>query len=68
MSGNDVHVQSPLVQIAEARPPRRDLVLPAEDTLFTSGTLGRYSAKLHAVLESREARTGEASNSEAAAD
>ena len=25
--------------------PRRDLVLPADDTLFTSGTLGRYSAK-----------------------
>jgi NADH-quinone oxidoreductase subunit H len=26
---------------------RRDLVLPANDTLFTSGTLGRYSAMLN---------------------
>jgi NADH-quinone oxidoreductase subunit G len=25
---------------------RRDLVLPSGDTLFTSGTLGKYSAKL----------------------
>jgi NADH-quinone oxidoreductase subunit G len=25
---------------------RRDLVLPANDSLFTSGTLGRYSAML----------------------
>jgi NADH-quinone oxidoreductase subunit G len=31
------------VQIAAAS---RDLVFPAEDTLFTSGTLGRYSPKL----------------------
>ena len=28
---------------------RRDLVLPANDTLFTSGTLGRYSAMLNDV-------------------
>ena len=59
MAGNDVHLHPPLVQIAggEQRP---DLVLPAQDTLFTSGTLGRYSKALHAVLESREARTSDA--------
>ncbi|HEY0795364.1 MAG TPA: molybdopterin-dependent oxidoreductase [Acidisarcina sp.] len=33
---------------------RGDLVLPANDTLFTSGTLGRYSKVLHSVIESRE--------------
>ena len=30
---------------------RRDLVLPANDTLFTSGTLGRYSAMLNDVQQ-----------------
>jgi NADH-quinone oxidoreductase subunit G len=47
LSGNDQHLQpavsaNSLVQIGN----RRDLVLPASDTLFTSGTLGRYSAML----------------------
>ena len=46
LSGNDQHLQpaapAPLVQIGT----RRDLVLPANDTLFTSGTLGRYSTML----------------------
>ena len=46
LSGNDQHLfpaaAEPLVQIGT----RRDLVLPANDTLFTSGTLGRYSAML----------------------
>jgi NADH-quinone oxidoreductase subunit G len=47
ISGNDQHLQpaaaaNGLVQIGN----RRDLVLPANDTLFTSGTLGRYSAML----------------------
>jgi NADH-quinone oxidoreductase subunit G len=54
LSGNDQHLEpaapalkdnSGLVQIT----PRRDLVLPSGDTLFTSGTLGRYSAMLNDV-------------------
>ncbi len=63
MAGSDVPVQPSLVEIT-ANPARRDLVLPSEDTLFTSGTLGRYSEKLHAVMESRETKPRE----EAAAD
>jgi NADH-quinone oxidoreductase chain G len=50
LSGNDQHLQptaSGLVQIGS----RRDLVLPANDTLFTSGTLGRYSAMLNDVQQ-----------------
>lgn len=47
LSGNDQHLSpaapADLIQIT---PARRDLVLPADDTLFTSGTLGRYSPKL----------------------
>ena len=46
LSGNDQHLEpaaaAPLIQIEN----RRDLVLPASDSLFTSGTLGRYSAML----------------------
>jgi NADH-quinone oxidoreductase subunit G len=47
LSGNDQHLEPAvaagnLVQIGA----RRDLVLPANDSLFTSGTLGRYSAML----------------------
>jgi NADH-quinone oxidoreductase subunit G len=50
LSGNDQHLQpaaSGQVQIGN----RRDLVLPANDTLFTSGTLGRYSAMLNDVQQ-----------------
>jgi NADH-quinone oxidoreductase subunit G len=50
LSGNDQHLQpaaSGLVQPGN----RRDLVLPANDTLFTSGTLGRYSAILNDVQQ-----------------
>ncbi len=52
LSGNDQHLSpaatpirdgAGLVQLSN----RRDLVLPANDTLFTSGTLGRYSAMLN---------------------
>ena len=51
LAGNDVRTK--LVNIEPAWPAtRRDLVLPADDALFTSGTLGRYSAKLAEVHES----------------
>jgi NADH-quinone oxidoreductase chain G len=58
LAGNDVHVQSSLVQI-DAPPERHALILPADDTLFTSGTLGRYSTVLHAVMESHTAKSTE---------
>ncbi len=51
LSGNDQHLEpaapAELVQITN----RRDLVLPANDTLFTSGTLGRYSPMLNDVQQ-----------------
>lgn len=52
MAGNSEHLQSQLVNI-EVGSPRRDLVLPANDTLFTSGTLGEYSAMLCSIRESK---------------
>ena len=50
LSGNDQHLEpaaSQLVQIGS----RRDLVLPSNDTLFTSGTLGRFSPMLNDVQQ-----------------
>src|SRR5580658_2270791 len=58
LAGNDVHVQSSLVQI-DAGPESHALILPAQDTLFTSGTLGRYSTVLHSVMESHTTKPTE---------
>ncbi len=49
LSGNDQHLQPAATPVATTN--RRDLVLPANDTLFTSGTLGRYSAMLNDVQQ-----------------
>ena len=67
LSGNDQHLSPAppadgLIQIA---PSRRDLVMPAHDTLFTSGTLGRYSTML-GDLQAFEARRTEQLNQTAA--
>ena len=62
LAGNATHIEASLVQIETASSPaanRRDLVLPARDTLFTSGTLGRYSDMLHAVVESHTTQPAE---------
>jgi NADH-quinone oxidoreductase subunit G len=51
LAGQDEHTQ--LVQITGATGTgQSELILPANDTLFTSGTLGRYSATLNSVMES----------------
>jgi NADH-quinone oxidoreductase subunit G len=72
LSGNDQHLSpaavpikddAGLVQIAN----RRDLVLPAHDTLFTSGTLGRYSAML-TDLQQNETRRQLPQTDQTAAD
>jgi NADH-quinone oxidoreductase subunit G len=50
-SGNDEQVKvPPAAQI----PSHPELVMPADDTLFTSGTLGRYSNTLNSVMERLE--------------
>ena len=51
LAGNDQHVKPTLVQIENVM-ARPDLVLPSNDTLFSSGSLGLYSKTLHSVLES----------------
>jgi len=50
LAGQDEHTQ--LVQITGATSTGHpELILPANDTLFTSGTLGRYSNTLNTVIE-----------------
>jgi NADH-quinone oxidoreductase subunit G len=53
MAGNDVHTAA--VEYGSAGiASDATAVLPAADTLFTSGTLGRYSLVLNSVMENRE--------------
>jgi NADH-quinone oxidoreductase subunit G len=54
LGGNEEHTQ--LVQItAAAAQSHPELILPSNDNLFTSGTLGRYSKTLNSVIERRNA-------------
>ncbi|HWR13857.1 MAG TPA: NADH-quinone oxidoreductase subunit NuoG [Terriglobales bacterium] len=52
LSGNDEHVEVP--KTVGAVPSHPELIVPANDNLFTSGTLGRYSNTLNSVMERYE--------------
>jgi NADH-quinone oxidoreductase subunit G len=55
LAGNDQHTE-----IAESGPSvlhKPDLIVPANDDLFSSGTLGRYSRTLNSVMENKPAET-----------
>jgi NADH-quinone oxidoreductase subunit G len=52
VSGNDVHVMS--LEAGRGRQQDPALIVPSQDTLFTSGTLGRYSDALQSVLENKQ--------------
>jgi NADH-quinone oxidoreductase subunit G len=45
-SGNDVRTETGFVPGSSLAQPHPELIVPAHDTLFTSGTLGRYSRAL----------------------
>jgi NADH-quinone oxidoreductase subunit G len=45
-SGNDVATEAGFVPVSALIEPHPDLMVPAHDTLFTSGSLGRYSRAL----------------------
>ena len=69
-----VHANSPTLVMPRATPDQRSQVgagdglvqiVAANDTLFTSGTLGRYSKVLHDVVENHQAQP---SNKEVMAD
>jgi NADH-quinone oxidoreductase subunit G len=61
LAGNGEH--STLTNSGSGVEHKPELISPANDTLFTSGTLGRYSRALKSVMESHEAK-----HSEVAAD
>jgi NADH-quinone oxidoreductase subunit G len=55
LAGNDQHIE-----IAESGPSvlhQPELIVPANDDLFSSGTLGRYSQTLNSVMENKSAET-----------
>ncbi|HXE90931.1 MAG TPA: NADH-quinone oxidoreductase subunit NuoG [Terriglobales bacterium] len=49
LAGNDIHLDS--AERGAAGLSRSGLIVPAADSLFTSGTLGRYSRTLNSVIE-----------------
>jgi NADH-quinone oxidoreductase subunit G len=57
LAGNDEHTN--LTENGGGAQQDPKLIVPANDDLFTSGTLGRYSRALNSVMESRKAETTE---------
>ncbi|HVI10071.1 MAG TPA: NADH-quinone oxidoreductase subunit NuoG [Candidatus Binatia bacterium] len=57
LAGNAQHTSLTNVGAGAAHKP--ELIAPANDSLFSSGTLGRYSNTLQSVIESREATPSE---------
>ncbi|HEX8817517.1 MAG TPA: NADH-quinone oxidoreductase subunit NuoG [Terriglobales bacterium] len=51
LAGNDQHTA--LTNGGPGAIHKTDLIVPANDNLFTSGTLGRYSKTLNSVMENR---------------
>jgi NADH-quinone oxidoreductase subunit G len=49
LAGNDVRTS--LAEVPGDIPSHPELIVPSNDTLFTSGTLGRYSSSLNSVIE-----------------
>ena len=57
-AGGDVHTLAP-EHSSIAQPSSPESIVPANDTLFTSGTLGRYSNVLSSIIENRRATPAE---------
>jgi NADH-quinone oxidoreductase subunit G len=57
LAGNSEHTTLEKSGSGAAQKP--ELIVPANDNLFTSGTLGRYSRALNSVLESHEVKPAE---------
>jgi NADH-quinone oxidoreductase subunit G len=53
-AGGDVHTLAP-EHSSVSQPASPESIMPASDSLFTSGTLGRYSTVLSSVIENRRA-------------
>jgi NADH-quinone oxidoreductase subunit G len=55
LAGNDQHTT--LANSGPGAIQKPELIVPANDNLFSSGTLGRYSKALNSVMESRTQQT-----------
>jgi NADH-quinone oxidoreductase subunit G len=53
LAGNDQHVE--IAESGAGAVDKPELIAPANDGLFSSGTLGRYSKTLNSVIENRSA-------------
>lgn len=62
LAGNDQHLE--IAESGASAIQNPDLIVPANDDLFSSGTLGRYSKALNSVFENKNQSAG----SEVAAD
>ena len=57
LAGNSEHTS--LTKSGPGATQSAESIVPANDGLFTSGTLGRYSRALQSVIESHEVKTAE---------
>jgi NADH-quinone oxidoreductase subunit G len=57
LAGNSQHTS--LAKVGPGAAHRAESIAPAEDDLFSSGTLGRYSRTLKSVVESHEVKPAE---------
>jgi NADH-quinone oxidoreductase subunit G len=55
LAGNDQHLEIAESGVSAMQNP--ELIVPAENNLFSSGTLGRYSKTLNSVMENESAET-----------
>ncbi len=55
LAGNDVHLE--IAESGASVMQKPGLIVPANDGLFSSGTLGRYSKTLNSVYENKSAET-----------
>ncbi len=53
LAGNDQHIE--VAESGAGAVDKPELIAPAHDNLFSSGTLGRYSKTLNSVMENRSA-------------
>ena len=57
LAGNSEHTS--MIKSGAGATHKPEAIVPAHDTLFTSGTLGRYSRALNSVIENRELKSAE---------
>jgi len=55
LAGNDQHLE--IAESGAGTIQNRELIVPAKDDLFSSGTLGRYSKTLNSVYENKSAES-----------